>query len=133
MSTPAIERRFGPYGGRYVPETLIPALDELERAWLEARGDPAFQDELAALLRDFVGRPSPLYRAGRLSDLTGGEVYLKREDLVHTGAHKINGGRHSAGCWRGAWAKTRVWIAETDRAGPDARGYRHRACAVDLS
>jgi tryptophan synthase beta chain len=90
MSTPAIERRFGPYGGRYVPETLIPALDELEREWLEARSDPAFQEELAALLRDFVGRPSPLYRAGRLSDLTGGEVYLKREDLVHTGAHKIN-------------------------------------------
>jgi tryptophan synthase beta chain len=90
MSSPAIERRFGPYGGRYVPETLIPALDELEREWLEARADPAFQDELAALLRDFVGRPSPLYRAGRLSDLTGAEVYLKREDLLHTGAHKIN-------------------------------------------
>jgi tryptophan synthase beta chain len=90
MSTPAIERRFGPYGGRYVPETLIPALDELEREWLAARADPAFQDELSALLRDYVGRPSPLYRASRLSDLTGGEVWLKREDLLHTGAHKIN-------------------------------------------
>jgi tryptophan synthase beta chain len=90
VSAPAIERRFGRYGGRYVPETLIPALDELERAWLAARADPGFQDELGALLRDFVGRPSPLYRAGRLSELTGGEVWLKREDLMHTGAHKIN-------------------------------------------
>jgi tryptophan synthase beta chain len=85
-----IERRFGPYGGRYVPETLIPALDELEREWLAAREDPGFQAELGALLRDYVGRPTPLYRAPRLSELTGGEVYLKREDLVHTGAHKIN-------------------------------------------
>jgi tryptophan synthase beta chain len=111
VSTPAIERRFGPYGGRYVPETLIPALDELEREWLEARSDPAFQDELAALLRDFVGRPSPLYRAGRLSDLTGGEVYLKREDLVHTGAHKINNAVGQALLAK-RMGKTRV-IAET--------------------
>jgi tryptophan synthase beta chain len=90
VSSPPIERRFGPYGGRYVPETLIPALEELEREWLSARSDPGFQDELAALLRDYVGRPTPLYRARRLSELTGGEVYLKREDLLHTGAHKIN-------------------------------------------
>jgi tryptophan synthase beta chain len=90
MSAPAIERRFGPYGGRYVPETLIPALDELEREWLAARSDPAFQDELAGLLRDYVGRPTPLYNARRLSELTGGEVWLKREDLTHTGSHKIN-------------------------------------------
>ena len=90
MSAPTVERRFGPYGGRYVPETLIPALDELEREWVAARTDPAFLDELGALLRDFVGRPSPLYLAGRLSELTGAEVYLKREDLIHTGAHKIN-------------------------------------------
>jgi tryptophan synthase beta chain len=92
MSTPAppLERRFGPYGGRYVPETLIPALDELEREWLAARSDPGFQDELAALLRDYVGRPTPLYHARRLSELTGGEVWLKREDLTHTGSHKIN-------------------------------------------
>ncbi|HEX2232175.1 MAG TPA: tryptophan synthase subunit beta [Thermoleophilaceae bacterium] len=90
MSAPAVERRFGPYGGRYVPETLIPALDELEREWLSARADPGFQDELSALLRDYVGRPTPLYRARRLSELTGGAVYLKREDLLHTGAHKIN-------------------------------------------
>ncbi|HLM08162.1 MAG TPA: tryptophan synthase subunit beta [Thermoleophilaceae bacterium] len=90
MSAPAVERRFGPYGGRYVPETLIPALDELERAWLEARADPAFGDELEALLRDYVGRPTPVYHAARLSELTGGEVWLKREDLTHTGSHKIN-------------------------------------------
>jgi tryptophan synthase beta chain len=90
MSAPPLERRFGPYGGRYVPETLIPALEELEREWLAARSDPAFQEELAALLRDYAGRPTPLYHARRLSQLVGGDVYLKREDLLHTGAHKIN-------------------------------------------
>src|SRR3984957_10841587 len=88
MST--IEHRFGPYGGQYVPETLMPALAELERAWLDARGDAGFQAELGALLRDYVGRPSPLYRASRLSQAAGHPVYLKREDLNHTGAHKIN-------------------------------------------
>jgi tryptophan synthase beta chain len=90
MTAPTLERRFGPYGGRYVPETLIPALDELEREWLAARSDPGFQDELAGLLRDYVGRPTPLYHARRLSALGGGEVWLKREDLTHTGSHKIN-------------------------------------------
>ncbi|MBA3263232.1 MAG: tryptophan synthase subunit beta [Thermoleophilaceae bacterium] len=90
MSSPPLERRFGPYGGRYVPETLIPALDELEREWLAARADPDFTDELARLLRDYVGRPTPLYRAARLSEATGAEVWLKREDLTHTGSHKIN-------------------------------------------
>jgi tryptophan synthase beta chain len=90
MSAPAVERRFGPYGGRYVPETLIPALDELEREWLAARSDPAYTAELDALLRDFVGRPTPIYPARRLSEVTGGEVWLKREDLAHTGSHKIN-------------------------------------------
>jgi tryptophan synthase beta chain len=84
------ERRFGPYGGRYVPETLIPALDELERAWSDARDDPHFRGELDALLRDFVGRPTPLYYAERLSAWVGREVWLKREDLTHTGSHKIN-------------------------------------------
>jgi len=82
--------RFGPYGGRYVPETLIPALDELTEAWAEARNDPAFMEELATLQRDYIGRPTPLYLARRLSDETGRKVYLKREDLNHTGAHKIN-------------------------------------------
>jgi tryptophan synthase beta chain len=87
---PAIEERFGPYGGRYVPEVLIPALDELSAAWAEARVDPEFQKSLAAMLRDYVGRPTPLYRAERLSERLGRGTYLKREDLAHTGAHKIN-------------------------------------------
>ena len=86
----AIEHRFGPYGGQYVPETLMPALAELERAWLAARADPGFQAELHGLLGEYVGRPTPLYRALRLSAHAGHEIYLKREDLNHTGAHKIN-------------------------------------------
>ncbi len=95
MSTPtrteaAVAHRYGPYGGQYVPETLMPALAELEAAWLEARADPGFEARLAELLRDFVGRPSPLYLAERLSEAAGREVWLKREDLNHTGSHKIN-------------------------------------------
>jgi tryptophan synthase beta chain len=86
----SIEHRFGPYGGQYVPETLMPALSELEREWLAARGDDAFQERLRLLLRDYVGRPSPLYLASRLSAVAGHPIYLKREDLNHTGAHKIN-------------------------------------------
>ena len=85
-----LEQRFGRYGGRYVPETLMPALAELERAWLEARDDAGFRRELEALLATYVGRPTPLYRAARLSDRCGSTVFLKREDLLHTGAHKIN-------------------------------------------
>jgi tryptophan synthase beta chain len=86
----AIEERFGPYGGRYVPETLVPALDELTAAWAEARGDEAFIARLEQLRRDFIGRPTPLYLAERLSERVGSRVYLKREDLAHTGSHKIN-------------------------------------------
>src|SRR5205823_2387277 len=86
----AVEHRFGPYGGQYVPETLMPALAELEQAWLAAREDPAFLATLELLLRDYVGRPSPLYEASRLSAAAGHPIYLKREDLNHTGAHKIN-------------------------------------------
>lgn len=82
--------RFGAFGGRYVPETLIPALDELEAAYDQARSDPSFQRELAALLTTYVGRPSPLSDAPRLSERVGARVLLKREDLNHTGAHKIN-------------------------------------------
>jgi tryptophan synthase beta chain len=85
-----VEHRFGPYGGQYVPETLMAALSELERAWVEARDDPEFRARLDALLRDYVGRPTPLYRAARLNKAAGHEIYLKREDLNHTGAHKIN-------------------------------------------
>ena len=82
--------RFGAFGGRYVPETLIPALDELTAAYAEAMADAEFTGELDAMLRDYVGRPSPLTFAPRLSDHVGARVYLKREDLNHTGAHKIN-------------------------------------------
>jgi tryptophan synthase beta chain len=83
--------RFGAYGGRFVPETLTRALDELSREYEKARGDAAFQAELDGLLKHYVGRPSPLYHARRLSDRCGGaQIYLKREDLNHTGAHKIN-------------------------------------------
>ena len=87
-STPG---RFGKYGGRYVPETLMAALLELEHAYAEAQKDEAFQAELASLLHDYCGRPTPLYFAKRLSETLGGaKIYLKREDLLHTGAHKIN-------------------------------------------
>jgi tryptophan synthase beta chain len=86
----AVEERFGPYGGRYVPETLIAALDELTAAWSEAREDEGFGVQLEALRRDFIGRPTPLYLAARLSERAGRRVYLKREDLAHTGSHKIN-------------------------------------------
>jgi tryptophan synthase beta chain len=82
--------RFGAFGGRYVPETLVPAIDELERAYDQARVDPAFQRELNDMLAHYVGRPSALSDAPRFSDLVGAPVWLKREDLNHTGAHKIN-------------------------------------------
>ncbi len=83
--------RFGAYGGRYVPETLMAALLELDAAYAEAQADPAFHAELDALLKDYAGRPTPLYFAKRLTETLGGaKIYLKREDLLHTGAHKIN-------------------------------------------
>jgi len=83
--------RYGPYGGQYVPETLMSALAELEAAWAGAREDPEFQLELAAQAHAFVGRPTPLYAADRLTEHFGGaEIHLKREDLCHTGAHKLN-------------------------------------------
>jgi len=83
--------RFGPYGGRYVPETLVAPLEELERAYAEARADQSFGVELDSMLRNFAGRPTPLQFASRLTEHFGGaHIYLKREDLLHTGAHKIN-------------------------------------------
>jgi tryptophan synthase beta chain len=82
--------RFGPYGGRYIPETLVPAVDALTEAYLRLRNDPGFRSELDALLRDYAGRPTLLYFAKRLSDAVGAKVFLKREDLAHTGSHKIN-------------------------------------------
>lgn len=91
MTAPPDEHgRFGAYGGRYAPETLMPALHQLEAAFVDAWADDAFHDELDALLGGFVGRPTPTYLAGRLSEELGLELWLKREDLAHTGAHKIN-------------------------------------------
>jgi tryptophan synthase beta chain len=102
---------FGPYGGRYVPETLMEPLRELEAAYAAARADPAFASGLSALLRDYVGRPTPLTPAGRLSQRLGCRVWLKREDLCHTGAHKINNAIGQALLAR-RLGKTRV-VAET--------------------
>ncbi len=93
MTSPvvAVKGRFGAYGGRYVPETLMAALEELEQAYAEADADPAFHAELDGLLHHYCGRPTPIYFAKRLSEQLGGaQIYLKREDLLHTGAHKIN-------------------------------------------
>ena len=91
MSVSIVENdRFGAFGGRYVPETLIPALDELEEAYATAQADPSFRADLSTMLATYVGRPSPLSEAPRLSELVGARVLLKREDLNHTGAHKIN-------------------------------------------
>src|ERR1700730_657564 len=88
---PDAHGHFGPYGGMFVPETLMSALNELAQEYERAKNDQTFQNELSALLRDFAGRPTPLYFAERLTNNLGGaRVYLKREDLLHTGAHKIN-------------------------------------------
>ena len=90
MSQPDATGRFGKFGGRYVPETLIPVLDDITRIYHETKQDPTFQAELDRLLREFVGRPTQLTFAGKLSARYGRKIYLKREDLCHTGAHKIN-------------------------------------------
>ncbi len=91
MTTQTLPKKFGPYGGQFVPETLIPALAELENAYIAARNDPTFQTELDNLLQTYVGRPTPLTFARRLTEKLGGaQIYLKREDLAHSGAHKIN-------------------------------------------
>ncbi|MDP9294766.1 MAG: tryptophan synthase subunit beta [Actinomycetota bacterium] len=111
MSAPAVEHRFGAYGGQYVPETLMPALAELEAAWTQARADEAFLADLGRLLRDFAGRPTPLYEARRLSEAVGHTILLKREDLLHTGAHKINNALGQA-LLAQRMGKTRI-IAET--------------------
>lgn len=88
---PDVHGRFGEFGGRYVPETLIPALDELAAEYEKAKNDPAFAEELAYYLKDYIGRPTPLYFAERITrELGGAKVYIKREDLCHTGAHKMN-------------------------------------------
>ena len=104
---------FGPYGGKFVPETLMPALDELEEAYLQARNDKEFMAELAYLQRTFVGRPTPVTYARRLTQHLGGaQIYLKREDLAHTGAHKINNALGQALLMKRKMGKTRI-VAET--------------------
>jgi len=108
---PPIEHRFGAYGGQFVPETLMPALAELEAAWVEARADERFQATLEGMLRDYGGRPTPLYLAERLSERVQRPVYLKREDLNHTGSHKLNNALGQALLAR-RMGKTRI-IAET--------------------
>jgi tryptophan synthase beta chain len=91
LNQPDVKGHFGPYGGRYVPETLMHPLMELEQEYFRAQKDPEFQKELSYYLKEFVGRPTPLYFAERLTkELGGAKIYLKREDLLHTGAHKIN-------------------------------------------
>jgi len=151
MPTASTPGRFGKYGGRYVPETLMAALLELEHAYADAQKDDAFQAELASLLHDYCGRPTPLYFAKRLSENLGGaKIYLKREDLLHTGAHKINNALGQALLTR-RLGKTRVRIgtgvkikapnAERRKAGerlrvrasfrvPDVRVVRIREVAV---
>ena len=109
---PDARGHFGPYGGQYVPETLMALLEDLEAAYREAKRDPEFWTELDRYLRDYVGRPTPLYFAERLTEELGGaKIYLKREDLAHTGAHKIN---HAMGqiLLSNRMGKTRI-IAET--------------------
>ena len=91
MTITLLPHKFGPYGGQFVPETLMPALIELEEAFVSARQDAEFTREFDQLMASFVGRPTPLTYAKRLSEKLGGaQIYLKREDLAHTGAHKIN-------------------------------------------
>jgi tryptophan synthase beta chain len=111
VSGPDADGHFGPYGGRFVPETLMEPLRELEAAYAAAREDPSFRAELATVLRDFVGRPTPLTRADRLGGRLGCQLFLKREDLCHTGAHKINNAVGQALLLR-RMGKTRV-VAET--------------------
>jgi tryptophan synthase beta chain len=112
FSLPDEKGRFGPYGGSYVPETLSHPLAELTEAYLEAKQDPAFQEELAFLLRTFAGRPTELYFAERLTkEIGGAKIFLKREDLLHTGAHKINNALGQALLAK-RMGKTRI-IAET--------------------
>lgn len=111
-AVPDVNGHFGPYGGRFVSETLMHALDELEEIYTRVKNDPSFQDEFDQDLAHYVGRPSPLYFAKRWTDKVGGaKLYLKREDLNHTGAHKVNNtiGQALLAKYTG---KTRV-IAET--------------------
>ena len=115
VNLPDAQGHFGPYGGRYVPETLMHPLQELEEQYFRSQHDPDFQKELSYYLTEFVGRPTPLYFAERLTkELGGAKIYLKREDLNHTGAHKINNAMGQILLAK-RMGKTRI-IAETGRA-----------------
>jgi tryptophan synthase beta chain len=128
MTTNLLPHKFGPYGGQFVPETLMPALIELEKAFVEARNDPAFQQEFNKLLSSYVGRPTPITYARRLSEQLGGaQIYLKREDLAHTGAHKINNALGQALLAK-RMGKQRV-VAET---GAGQHGVASATCAALL-
>ena len=123
MTTPDSGGHFGPYGGRYVPETLMSPLQELEEAWKAARTDPAFLKELDDYLRTFAGRPTPLYRADNLSARVGGgtRVYLKREDLAHTG-RGVDMDAHGR-----AVDRCQMRLAESSERSPNAQtGKRYR-------
>ena len=124
-----VPHRYGPYGGQYVPETLMPALAELEAQWIATRDDPGYRAELEVLLRDYCGRPTPLYLAERLSELAGRELWLKREDLMHTGSHKLNNALGQALLAR-RMGKRRV-IAETG-AGQHGVASATAAALLDL-
>ena len=118
--------RFGQYGGKFVPETLMSALDELEAAYDEVVEDASFAAEMDSLLKDYVGRPTPLYFAANLShELGGPRVYLKREDLAHTGAHKINNALSARRCWRAVWASR----GSSPRPAPVSTAWQRPPCA----
>ena len=120
MARPDSHGYFGEYGGKFVPETLMPALSELETAYAEAMADSDFQKEFHNLCRDYIGRPTPLYHARRLSARVGGAtILLKREDLAHTGAHKINNAL-GQGLLAKRMGKTRI----IPRPAPDSTAWR---------
>ena len=122
--TTLLPPKFGPYGGQFVPETLMPALIELEEAFVSAKKDPQFLREFDGLMASFVGRPTPLTYARRLSEQLGGaQIYLKREDLAHTGAHKINNAVGQALLAR-RMGKTRVIAESVPSDGAPGSGMR---------
>ena len=117
--------RFGEFGGRFVPETLMSAIEELEREYAAAQTDEAFQAEMRSLLEHYVGRPTPLYYAENLSaELGGAQIYIKREDLAHTGAHRLTT-RWGRRCLRSGWART----ASSRRRVRGSTGSLRRRCA----
>src|SRR6184192_3989157 len=123
--THPVDGRFGAFGGQYVPETLMSALGELEDMWHEAKADPQFQLELAGHRRAFIGRPTPIYAATRLSEHFGGtHIHFKREDLCHTGAHKLNNAV-ARRCWPCAWARS----GSSPRPARGSTEWQRRRCA----